>query len=188
MDSDDEGDTSVLGRHDHWESVYTRELSNLRQHGDRGEVWFGDAVLQATADFAKQQLSCHPHRDISSARVLDVGTGNGTLALELRKRAFQHITGSDYSERSVELAREVALQAGEGDITWVGDDILNTQLQSGWDMILDKGTLDAIGLRSDADCTQFEYVDYVRTYPVFQFGGQEGSRVCTVAFKKKMQG
>ncbi len=31
---------------------------------------------------------------------------------------------------------------------------------------------------------RFEYVDHVRTYPVFRFGGIEGSRVCTVAFRR----
>lgn len=30
----------------------------------------------------------------------------------------------------------------------------------------------------------FKYVDHVRTYPVFRFGGVEGSKVCTVAFRR----
>lgn len=30
----------------------------------------------------------------------------------------------------------------------------------------------------------FEYVDHVRTYPIFRFGGCEGSRVCTVALRR----
>ena len=30
----------------------------------------------------------------------------------------------------------------------------------------------------------WELVDHVRTYPVFRFGGVEGSRVCTVAFRR----
>lgn len=30
----------------------------------------------------------------------------------------------------------------------------------------------------------FEYVDHVRTYPKFKFGGVEGTRVCTIAFRK----
>ena len=30
----------------------------------------------------------------------------------------------------------------------------------------------------------FEYLDHVRTYPTFRFGGCEGSKVCTVAFKR----
>jgi hypothetical protein len=33
------------------------------------------------------------------------------------------------------------------------------------------------------DGWRFEYVDHVRSYPVFRFGGIEGSRVCTVAFR-----
>ena len=32
----------------------------------------------------------------------------------------------------------------------------------------------------------FDYVDHVRTYPKFKFGGVEGTRVCTVAFRKPM--
>lgn len=31
----------------------------------------------------------------------------------------------------------------------------------------------------------FEYFDHVRTYPTFRFGGVVGSRVCTVAFRRK---
>lgn len=30
----------------------------------------------------------------------------------------------------------------------------------------------------------FEYVDHVGTYPMFRFGGVEGSKVCTVAFRR----
>lgn len=93
---------------------------------------FGDAVLQTTADFAHQQASLSSSTDVATARVLDVGTGNGTLALELCKRGFQHVTGSDYSIKSIELAKAVAQQAREQRIEWVTDDILATQLQTGW--------------------------------------------------------
>ena len=30
--------------------------------------------------------------------------------------------------------------------------------------------------------SSFQYLDHVRTYPAFMFGGSEGSRVATVAF------
>ena len=33
------------------------------------------------------------------------------------------------------------------------------------------------------DC-RFEYVDHVKTYPKFKFAGIEGTKVCTVAFRK----
>ncbi len=38
-----------------------------------------------------------------------------------------------------------------------------------------------------AECVpgaQWAYVDHVRTYPVLRFGGREGTRVCTVAFRR----
>lgn len=35
-----------------------------------------------------------------------------------------------------------------------------------------------------AAASGFEMVDYVRTYPTFKFGGVDGTKVCTVAFKK----
>ncbi len=40
------------------------------------------------------------------------------------------------------------------------------------------------GISSAAGCpARWVYVDHVRTYKVYSFGGFEGSRVCTVAFK-----
>ena len=99
------------------------------------------------------------------------------------------------------------------------------------DLVVDKGTLDAIGLAADGDAARTKYaatvarllprgglfvitscnatadelaaeftgsgdggaeggaavfaeVDRVRTYPVFRFGGHEGTRVATLAFRR----
>jgi hypothetical protein len=102
------------------------------------------------------------------------------------------------------------------------------------DLLVDKGTLDAVGLAADGDAARARYaatvarllprggllvitscnatadelaaefagggaggdaeasaaprafaeVDRVRTYPVFRFGGHEGTRVATVAFRR----
>lgn len=30
----------------------------------------------------------------------------------------------------------------------------------------------------------FQYIDHVKTYPKFKFAGVEGTKVCTVAFRK----
>lgn len=37
------------------------------------------------------------------------------------------------------------------------------------------------------DGPTLQYVDHVRTYPTFRFGGVEGSRVCTAAFIRKAE-
>ncbi|KAG5614415.1 hypothetical protein H5410_014239 [Solanum commersonii] len=118
------------------------------------------------------------------------------------------------------------------------DDILETKLDTTFRLVLDKGTLDAIGLHPDgpikrimywdavsrivapggllvitscnstkdelveevetlnqrknavgnqeasSDPPPFRYLDHVRTYPTFTFGGSVGSRVATVAFMR----
>lgn len=106
------------------------------------------------------------------------------------------------------------------------DDVLSSALPDGCaDLVVDKGTLDAIGLAANGDAARLRYaatvarllprgglliitscnatadelvqeftgdsaaaafaeVERVRTYPVFRFGGHEGTRVATVAFRR----
>ncbi|KAG6394345.1 hypothetical protein SASPL_144929 [Salvia splendens] len=157
---------------------------------------------------------------------------------------FSDLTGTDYSEAAVDLARNLAQRDGFHNIKFLVDDILDTKLDRKFQLVTDKGTLDAIGLHPDgpikrimywdsvsglvasgglvvitscnntkdeliqevevynqrrnggsreADGNQdaagrdaiFEYVDHIRTYPTFMFGGSVGSRVATVAFLRK---
>ena len=37
-DSEDD-EPSELGTHQYWEAMYKKELHNLQQHGDVGEIW-----------------------------------------------------------------------------------------------------------------------------------------------------
>ena len=54
--------------------------------------------------------------------------------------------------------------------------------ESGGDCAGDHGAMNPCC--GESERAQFEYVDHVRTYPTFCFGGREGSRVCTVAFRR----
>ena len=198
---------------------------------------------------------------LDKVAALDIGTGNGVLALELQALGCSKVTGSDYSQASIDLAVAVEKQrCWASSIHWILDDILCTQLQAGydllqppgpcsiwtrtedgcclrWDLLTDKGTLDAIGLMADARKTRAQYkrsvvallkvggllvitscnlskdeliaeltcgsqddadpaapavqagclvyVDHVQTYPVLKYGGQQGTHVCTVAFRRQ---
>jgi len=186
-------------------------------------------------------------KELASWSVLDIGTGNGLLLHALAKQGYSDLTGTDYSEAAVELARNLAVRDGFTNINFLADDILESKLQRQFRLVNDKGTLDAIGLHPDGavkrimywgsvsklvapggllvitscNCTKdelieelnsyqeslidgninsemqgcstssasnnasqplFHYLDHVRTYPTFTFGGVEGSRVATVAF------
>ncbi|CAH8352641.1 unnamed protein product [Eruca vesicaria subsp. sativa] len=41
----DDGGQSMLGLQSYWDAAYSDELSNFREHGHTGEVWFGDDVM-----------------------------------------------------------------------------------------------------------------------------------------------
>lgn len=268
-DSDKEGEEdenaigSMLGLQSYWDSAYSDELANFREHGHAGEIWFGPEVMETVVswtrslciDISRRRMLSHVDGDkteqnehghfLSSWSVLDLGTGNGLLLQELAKLGFSDLTGVDYSEGAIDLARGLADRDGFTNIKLLVDDVLETKLERQFDLVMDKGTLDAVGLHPDGamkrlmywdsvaklvapggllvltSCnstkdelvrevesfnqraaaasliqepnsvtdrealtspTQFQYLDHVRSYPTFMFGGVEGSRVATVAF------
>lgn len=92
---------------------------------------------------------------------LDLGTGNGGLLFNLPEEGFEgHLTGIDYSQQSIDLARKIAIRnyqwdPEDGSYEFLHADFLSsedwlTQLSPDvppyWDVVLDKGTLDAIAL------------------------------------------
>lgn len=104
--------------------------------------------------------------------VLDIGTGNGVTLFGLAEAGYppDRLCGVDYSTHSVELARAIAENRDVSAITFRQCDILfdvpaplETMGESRqWDVILDKGTFDAVSLG------QYEQLDQPasRLYPV----------------------
>eukprot|EP00249_Psilotum_nudum_P011941 c23480_g1_i1 orf=380-1483(-) len=269
-------DQSILGLKGHWDASYAGELTHFFEHGDVGEIWFGEGVMETIALWTARvcagiasglpidpvdgllisssgysdALSETQTAELASWNVLDIGTGNGLLLQAFSKHGFTSLTGIDYSDAAIQLARAVAERNGYPNIKFLVDDILETKLKTQFKLVTDKGTLDAIGLHpegplkrnlywkavsklvapdgvlvitscnstkdelvdeassylqnsstgvfyakgedsisisstssssSDAEPV-FHYIDHIRTYPTFQFGGGEGSRVSTVAF------
>lgn len=137
---------SELGTKTYWEKAYNNELNNFTDHGDVGEVWFGS---QNERRIVKWMLQHAQTTDL----VLDVGCGNGHLLIQLAKEGFANLTGVDYVEGAVTLARELAAKEAVSVMFEVGD-ILAEDPPSPWlsrkyDFVLDKGTYDAISLCPD---------------------------------------
>lgn len=104
--------------------------------------------------------------DGSITSFLDLGCGNGRLLLALREADFSGpMLGMDYSPTSIELAREIEKSRIESlewqdseaktaaTIQYQEHDILaqSNAIPTKYDVILDKGTFDAISLSSDVD-------------------------------------
>ncbi|ORY63546.1 S-adenosyl-L-methionine-dependent methyltransferase [Pseudomassariella vexata] len=159
---------SELGTKEYWDHLYTTELSNhASDPTDTGTNWFDDSNAQDKVIEYLSTLSLPQ----SMTSFLDLGTGNGALLFGLRDDGWAgRMLGVDYSERSVEFARRIAvsrrmerkeegLEEEKEDVEFRWHDILNTppeQLfyngtEGQWDVVLDKGTFDAISLSAETD-------------------------------------
>ena len=141
---------SRLGTKAHWDSVYEREVRTYNEVGEEGEVWFGEDALMRMTNFLED------HVDPSST-VLDLGTGNGHLLFELCALDFEpaNMLGIDYSPGSIDLAKAVGQGRGDGceNVPFQQADLLDDAqvsrlAETPWDVVCDKGTMDAIALSS----------------------------------------
>lgn len=255
MSEGEELPPSKLGTKSHWDMVYEREVGVFRDTGDEGEIWFGEGSLKKMRTWADKHLPFTSPNSQERTRIMECGAGNGTLLLsfltspESSGSQRYHLTGTDYSAGSITLAQEVeaaqrqALAEGDfgdddddeeddervvNDVTtdWREVDLLRHDFQGEqWDLVMDKGTFDALCLSEDkvdgrlpsqvypeqiaklvkdggfflitsCNFTEEEIkarwtkaglgLTYHSSVPhkSFNFGGQTGTTVCTVAFKK----
>jgi len=143
---------SKLGTKEHWDNVYREELIIFEEIGDEGEVWFGEESVRKVIDWTIENVPSS-----SIPRIVEVGSGNGNLLLALAEAGYStsHLAGVDYSAGAVKLARFIAGKRGH-DVTFYLSNFLESDPpllfgmkespEGVWDLILDKGTFDAIAL------------------------------------------
>ncbi|KAI0331915.1 S-adenosyl-L-methionine-dependent methyltransferase [Cubamyces sp. BRFM 1775] len=164
---------SKLGTKEHWDEVYSSELANFAEIGDEGEVWFGEDSVEKMVDWALENIPVDPAPYILE---VGAGNGNLLFALCEAGYVPEKICGVDYSADAVKLAQTIgkskaaSAQSESNDtddgaessplskadkITFAACDFLQDEvprlqgMESGvavWDLVLDKGTFDAIAL------------------------------------------
>ncbi|NXS03916.1 EFMT2 methyltransferase, partial [Oxylabes madagascariensis] len=60
-----------------WDAAYERELQTFQDIGDTGEIWFGEESMVRIIRWLEK------HKVPLDSSVLDIGTGNGVLLVEL---------------------------------------------------------------------------------------------------------
>lgn len=89
-----------------------------------------------------------PHS--SQPSVIEIGSGNGTLLFALAKAGYAptKLTGIDYSADAINLAKAISTKRDINGIAFTESDFLKDDLHEHnlWDLVLDKGTYDAIAL------------------------------------------
>jgi ubiquinone/menaquinone biosynthesis C-methylase UbiE len=79
-------------------------------------------------------------RKVSKGRILDLGTGPATQAIQLAKRGLE-VTGSDVSEAAINRAKDVYGHKNKNmEISFTVDDILNSKMEDKmFDYVFDRG-------------------------------------------------
>ncbi|EJD49036.1 S-adenosyl-L-methionine-dependent methyltransferase [Auricularia subglabra TFB-10046 SS5] len=155
--SDSEFKPSKLGTKEHWDSVYQEEIENFEELGEEGEVWFGTETVEKMVEWAEEHMPAS-----KGPTILDIGTGNGVMLFSLADVGYntRRMLGVDYSEDSVKLARLVAGARNWPEVAFARSDFLADDPPAphnmegplnAWDLLLDKGTYDAIALAPQGD-------------------------------------
>ncbi|KAG6856901.1 hypothetical protein H0H87_012482 [Tephrocybe sp. NHM501043] len=143
---------SKLGTKEHWDQVYAEEIGNFEEIGDEGEIWFGEESVERMVDWAQENAPPQ-----SRPSTVEIGSGNGTLLFALAKAGYAttHLSGIDYSAGAVKLAQSIATTRNL-EVTFNTSDFLRDDPpllphmkphpEGVWDLVLDKGTFDAIAL------------------------------------------
>ncbi|EGG13891.1 hypothetical protein DFA_11652 [Cavenderia fasciculata] len=153
-----EGVASKLGTKEHWDNCYDRELDVYDETGDVGEIWFGESCLRTMCKAIEKIASV-----TKDHRIVDLGCGNGYTLIELGQMGFTNLCGTDYSEKAIDLAKKIAEQE-ELDIEYLVDDIRNSKIEKdAFDVVLDKGTFDAMSLSEDKVQAKEDYRSHILT-------------------------
>lgn len=130
---------------------------------------FGEEIVEKMRDWAVEHAPAS-----RKPRILDVGSGNGNLLFSLSEAGYDDalLVGIDYSMDAVRLAQSIASSRDAGGVRFVCVDFLRDPIQlppeptsegtdeagslpelanEKWDLLLDKGTYDAIALSERKD-------------------------------------
>jgi SAM-dependent methyltransferase len=138
---------SILTHTYSWDTVYDRENDNFKEIGDIGEIWFGEDSVERMVEWVAENVTD------PQTRIIDLGCGNGHLLLELANEGYKNLHGIDYSESAIVLAKSITQQR---DLEWIKYDAVDFLSNPDWflpgepyNVVLDKGTYDAISLHPD---------------------------------------
>ncbi|XP_056386033.1 EEF1A lysine methyltransferase 2 isoform X2 [Hyla sarda] len=146
---------SALGTKEHWDAVYSRELKTFHEYGDEGEIWFGESSMTRVVQwFNAQKIPL-------SSSIVDIGTGNGMLLVELAKWGYNNLLGIDYCSDAIKLARSICEREGVSQSIYLqaADFLGSFNPEEQFDIGLDKGTFDAVSLNpSDSGEKRRQYI------------------------------
>ncbi|KAL5228705.1 hypothetical protein ABZP36_016970 [Zizania latifolia] len=143
----------MLGLQNYQDGAYSEYLANFQERS-HADDWFGTENMDVLVGWTKHLCSS---KDLPRCSVLHIGTRSGQLLQQLAKQGFSDLTGIDYSEGAIEVARNVAIRDGFEHINFLVDDVLESKLERRFELVMDEGTLDTIGFHPDGPVKRMMY-------------------------------
>jgi SAM-dependent methyltransferase len=170
---------TILGHS--WDSLYTTEISNHAfDPSDVGTIWFDDSAAEDKILSYLHSPKLRLDTSSTSFLDIGTGNGHFLFRLrennddsdasdyedaqESQGTFTGRILGTDYSSQSIEFAQRIAQDKGFGPdsenpieflhfdiMTSPSQTVLSPPNQDGWEVVLDKGTFDAISLSEETD-------------------------------------
>lgn len=177
-----------------WDETYQNDLDNgIGQDAETDlttlDSWFADVnapakVLDYVTSDQFPLSPNNPTRLIADPSVLDLGCGNGSSLFELRLDGgyYGRMIGLDYSQQSIDLAKRLWDQhlkqqeeqetSNKNPISFERIDLLKDRPEEnlwwppgGFDLVLDKGTFDAVSLSAETMEVNGSELRIVEVYP-----------------------
>ncbi|XP_044881867.1 EEF1A lysine methyltransferase 2 isoform X4 [Mauremys mutica] len=171
---------SALGTKEHWDAAYESELQIFQESGDAGEIWFGEeSMIRLIRWMEKQKIPL-------DSSVLDIGTGNGVLLVELVK---------DFLTPSAELSGfQICIDKGTFDAISLNPDNAAEKRKQYVKSLCTVLKMEGFFLITSCNWTKeellnefkegFEILEELPT-PKFCFGGRIGNSVTALVFQRK---
>ncbi|KAJ5095734.1 hypothetical protein NUU61_005090 [Penicillium alfredii] len=140
------------------------ENTSINEEDDPGTSWFAEHnAPEKVARFLRRRSFPLSPRNGAAPRILDLGTGNGSMLALLRKRGgfWGPMVGVDYSAQSVELARE--LQLGEGHAAYrtdSEDEESESESDDGDEPVAGNGNREEKGNQGNEDATPIQFEEW----------------------------
>ena len=182
--------TSKLGTQKYWDDFYDKEINNFKQDtNDLGERWFDDSDAEMKMIEFIMDEACETDTEIvfkndqtGLSNFIDLGTGNGHFLFEMINDCDfldifienSRVTGCDYSPKSIEFANDIKntkfadFEFFQENVEFKVMDIFDDEtIFDKYEIVTDKGTLDAIALSglSKYNKTADKEMSLVNYYP-----------------------
>ncbi|KAK4018565.1 hypothetical protein OUZ56_000613 [Daphnia magna] len=127
---------------------YEEDWKNFCDHGDIGDDWCSEEVVQAILTWIKTNIEFDDP-------ILDIGCGNAAFIFQMYHKGYTNVTGIDKSPNAIKLATEISHQECAkvrlevcNVLGSVPSDAPDSPLNKKYRLVLDKGLYDSVVLAS----------------------------------------